>query len=103
MENKYIQIFTTTENKKEAEKIADVLVKEGLATCVQIMGPIESTYIWKGKTKKSKEWLCLIKTKTSRYGKVEEAIKSIHSYKVPEIIATPIIAGSVEYLKWLGA
>ena len=96
-----MQIFTTTRNKKDAEKIADVLVKNKLAACVQILGPIESIYKWKGKIEKSKEWLCLIKTKSEKYKKIEKTIKSLHSYEVPEIIALPIEKGNVKYFKWV--
>ncbi|MGB5219300.1 MAG: divalent-cation tolerance protein CutA [Smithella sp.] len=97
----YIQISTTTETKEEAQKIAKYLVEQKLAACVQITGPIESTYRWKGKVETSAEWLCLIKTRESLFGRVEAAIKKLHPYETPEIIAMPLINGSVEYLKWL--
>jgi len=97
----YIQISTTTETKEEAQKIARYLVEQKLAACVQITGPIESTYRWKGKVETASEWLCLIKTRESFFKKVETTIKKLHSYETPEIIAVPIIKGSREYLKWL--
>ena|SRR5450759_1308534 len=97
----FIQIFTTTETKEEAGKIAQYLVAEKLAACVQITGPIASTYRWKGKVENAQEWLCLIKTRDDLYNKVETAIKKLHSYETPEIIAVPIIKGSSEYLSWL--
>jgi periplasmic divalent cation tolerance protein len=97
----YVQIFTTTETKEEAQKIARHLVEQKLAACVQIAGPIESTYRWKGKVETSTEWLCLIKTRESLFGWVDAAIKKLHSYETPEIIAVPLVNGSVEYLKWL--
>lgn len=97
----YIQISTTTETKEEAQKIARYLVEQKLAACVQISCPIESTYRWKGKLETASEWLCLIKTRESFFKKVEAAIKKLHSYETPEIIATPIVKGSREYLKWL--
>ena len=97
----YIQITTTTETKKEAEKIAQYLVEQKLAACVQITGPIASTYRWKGKVETANEWLCLIKTREDFYNKVEKAIKKLHSYETPEIFAVPIIKGSSEYLSWL--
>ncbi|MGA2417780.1 MAG: divalent-cation tolerance protein CutA [Candidatus Staskawiczbacteria bacterium] len=98
---KYVQIFTTTASKKEAEKIADVLVKKGLAACVQIAGPVQSIYKWKGKIQKEKEWLCIIKSISNKFEEIEEKIKSLHSYKLPEIIALPIEKGSAEYLEWI--
>jgi periplasmic divalent cation tolerance protein len=97
----YIQVTTTTETKKEAQKIALYLVEQKLAACVQITGSIESTYCWKGKLETAKEWLCMIKTRENLFDKVEAAIKKLHSYETPEIIAVPIVKGSMQYLKWL--
>jgi periplasmic divalent cation tolerance protein len=97
----YIQITTTTETKEQAEKIAKHMVEAKLAACVQIVGPITSIYRWKGKVENAQEWLCLIKTKDDLYNKVEAAIKSLHPYETPEIIAVPILKGSKEYLNWL--
>ncbi|MGD0279083.1 MAG: divalent-cation tolerance protein CutA [Smithella sp.] len=97
----FIQVSTTTETKEEAQKIAKYLVEQKFAACVQITGPIESTYRWKGKVEKAQEWLCLIKTREDCFDKVEAAIKKLHSYETPEIIAIPIFKGSREYLNWL--
>ena len=97
----YIQISTTTETKEQAEKIAQYLVEQKLAACVQITGPIESTYRWEEKVETANEWLCLIKTRGNLFDKVEAAIKRMHSYETPEIIAVPIAKGSKEYLNWL--
>jgi periplasmic divalent cation tolerance protein len=97
----YIQVFTTTETKEEAEKIAQYLVEQKLAACVQITGPIASIYRWKGKVENAQEWLCLIKTREDFYIRVETAIKKLHSYETPEIIAVPIVKGSKEYLNWI--
>ena len=97
----YIQISTTTETKEQAEKIAQHIVETKLATCVQIAGQIKSIYHWKGKIEKTDEWLCLIKTRATLYNKVETAIKQLHSYETPEIIAVPIVKGSKKYLNWI--
>ena len=97
----YIQISTTTETKEDAQKIAQYLVETKLAACVQITGPITSIYRWKGKVETAKEWLCLIKTREELFEKVEVAIKKMHSYETPEIVAVPIVKGSKEYLIWL--
>jgi len=97
----YIQITTTTENKEQAEKIARHLVETKLAACVQITGPITSIYRWKDKVENAQEWLCMIKTREELFDKVESAIKKLHSYETPEIVATPIVKGSREYLTWL--
>jgi len=87
--------------RKEAEKIADVLVKEKLAACAQVLGPTQSIYKWKGKMQNQKEWLCLIKTSSGKYKKIEGKIKSLHSYEVPEIIVFEIKNGNKEYLNWI--
>jgi len=97
----YIQITTVTETKEQAQTLAQHLVETKLAACVQITGPITSIYRWKGKVENTKEWLCLIKTRDDLYDKVEAAIKSLHPYETPEIIAVQIVKGSKEYLNWI--
>ncbi|MEI7589906.1 MAG: divalent-cation tolerance protein CutA [Deltaproteobacteria bacterium] len=97
----YIMIITTVATKQEAQKIAQILLTEKLAACVQIIGPIESAYCWDGENINDTEWLCQIKSKMSLFEQISECIKSNHSYKIPEIIALPIIAGSREYFDWL--
>ncbi len=73
-----------------------------LAGCVQIVGPITSTYRWNDGIETADEWLCLIKTSQERYGELERAIRAVHPYDVPEILAVPVVAGSPSYLEWLG-
>ena len=97
----FIQVTTTTEKKEDAERIARSLVETRLAACVQIVGPIESIYRWKGRIETTGEWLCLIKSRRDNYGAVEEMIRSLHPYEVPEIVAVPFTAGSRDYLGWL--
>ena len=97
----YIQVFTTTEKKEDAEKIAKILVEKRLAGCSQVAGPIRSTYWWKGNVETAEEWLCVIKTKKNLYEELENYIRKIHPYEVPEILATPIVMGSKDYLRWL--
>ena len=97
----FIQIQTAVPKMNDARKIAEILARKKLSACTQITGPVESVYKWKGKLVQQKEWLCLIKTKKNLYKKVENEIKKIHPYKLPEIIATPIISGSKGYLNWI--
>jgi periplasmic divalent cation tolerance protein len=97
----FIQVQTTTSSKEDAERIAGALVERRLAACVQIVGPITSVYRWQGKTETSAEWLCVVKTQQALYSSVEAAIRELHSYEVPEIVATPIVAGSESYLSWV--
>jgi periplasmic divalent cation tolerance protein len=97
----YIQVTTTTETKEQAQKIAQYLVETRLAACVQITGPITSIYRWKGKVENTQEWLCMIKTREELFDKVETAIKKLHPYEIPEIVAASIVKGSREYMIWL--
>ena len=97
----FIQIITTTEKRADAEIIARTLVEQRLAACVQIAGPVSSTYRWKGHVEQAEEWQCLMKSRLELFGEVEKAIRAIHPYETPEIIATVISAGSGDYLKWL--
>lgn len=99
----YIQVVTTTEKREDAEKMAKALVEQRLVGCVQIIGPIESTYWWKGNMETAQEWLCLMKTNKSLYDELDTAIKAIHPYETPEIVAMPIVAGSRDYLQWLSS
>jgi len=99
---RYLQVVTTWPRKQDAQAVARTLLETRLAACVQILGPIESTYWWQGQIERSEEWLCLIKTTQEHWEGLATAIRSSHPYQVPEIIALPIIAGSDGYLKWLG-
>ena len=97
----FIQMMTTTETKEQAQTIARHLVDKKLAACVQITGPVESLYSWKGKIEKAREWLCLIKTREDLFPKIESAIKELHTYETPEIIAVPMIKVGKDYRKWM--
>lgn len=101
MRKEYIQVITTTEKKEDAEKITRVLIEKRLAGCIQIIGPITSTYWWKNNMEKAEEWLCFIKSKRNLYKEIETCIKEIHPYETPEIISLPIVEGNKNYLKWL--
>ena len=101
MMEEYIQVVTAIEKREDAEKIAKALVEKRLAACVQILGPIVSTYWWKGTIERAEEWLCIIKSKKNLYEELEKSIKEIHPYETPEIFALPVVAGSKDYLKWL--
>ena len=96
-----IQIITTTPDKDLALRIGRTLVEGGLAACVQISGPIESIYRWQGNVESAPEWQCSIKTTRDRYLAVEQAICSLHTYDVPEILAFPVVEGHLAYLQWL--
>jgi len=97
----FLQMQTTFERQVEAERLATALVERRLAACVQIVGPIQSTYRWQGQIETAEEWLCLIKTRRELWEEVQRAIVELHPYETPEIIATPIAEGSKAYLDWV--
>lgn len=96
-----VVIFITAGSRAEARKIARCLVDKKLAACVNIVPGIESVYTWKGKTEAARETLLIAKSKRKLFAKIEKAVKGLHSYECPEIIALPIISGSKDYLKWI--
>lgn len=100
---KFLQIVTTTASSAAARGIARALVDRRLAACVQIVGPIQSTYRWQGRIETAREWLCLIKTTRARFREVAATVEVLHPYDTPEIVALPIAAGSQRYLEWLAA
>ncbi len=97
----HLQVLTTVGSEEDAERISTALVERRLAACVQTLGPIASRYRWQGKVETAREWQCLAKTDAARYPEVEAAIRKLHPYDEPEIVATPIVAGSAGYLAWL--
>ena len=102
-EVQYIQVMTTVDDADGAQDIANALVGARLAACVQVVGPITSTYWWQGEINSAQEWLCLAKTRADLYPQVEAAIRAAHSYDIPEILALPVVAGSNSYLGWVEA
>jgi periplasmic divalent cation tolerance protein len=96
-----IVVFITAPTEDEAAKISKALVEARLAGCVNIIKNIRSIYSWQGKIEDEKEVLMIVKTQKPLFDSLMKKVKELHSYKVPEIIALPIVDGSVEYLKWL--
>lgn len=99
--HQYQIIFTTCPKREIAEKIAQILVEEGLAACINILPPMRSIYTWRGAVESTTEHLLLIKCLTRRYAAIEKRLYAIHPYEIPEIIALPITQGLPEYLAWL--
>lgn len=95
-------VLSTAGSTEEAHKIARYLVENRLAACVNIVPQIESIYRWQGKVESSSEWLLLIKTTAGNVPAVEDAIRELHSYDLPECIAIAIDGGSSGYLNWIG-
>ncbi len=94
-------VLTTAGSQEEAKKIAHALVERGLTACVNIVPQIESVYRWQGKVESATEWLLAIKTQTSAFAQVRDAIKELHSYELPECVMLEVSAGSKEYLDWI--
>jgi len=94
-------MLVTAPNESDAHAIARALVGEGLAACVNVVGPIRSIYRWRDAIEDEAEFLLVIKTRARLYASVERRVKELHSYEVPEVLALPIETGSVPYLKWL--
>ena len=99
----YIQAITTAPTRDDAETIARALVDQRLAACVQMIGPIISTYHWDGKVDTNQEWQCMIKSRRDLFEKIVETIRAMHPYKVPEILALPVVAADQPYLEWIEA
>lgn len=97
----YLSVFCTVPDQKTAQRIAQTLVHEGLAACVNLLPGITSVYRWEGEVQENSELLLLIKTQQARYNALEARIKELHPYQVPEIIAHKIEAGSKDYLDWI--
>ena len=96
-----IQVVTTTAAREDAERIAKELVEKRLAACAQVNGPITSYYWWEKKLECAQEWVCRIKTRKENYSSLEQAIRELHPYDVPEILATTVVAGNPQYLEWI--
>jgi periplasmic divalent cation tolerance protein len=94
-------IFVTAANPEEAEGLAETLVSEHLAACVNLIPSIRSVYRWQGQVVKDTEVLLIIKSTEESYNRVEQRVKELHSYTTPEIIALRIEKGSDAYLEWL--
>lgn len=97
----HIIVYITVPSPEEGKKIAKALVEKRLAACVNIVPGLRSIYHWQEKLCDEKELLLIAKTRDSLFERLEHEVKSIHSYKVPEIIALPIVKGSKEYLDWI--
>ncbi|BBG95832.1 Nitrogen regulatory PII-like, alpha/beta [Prunus dulcis] len=96
-----IVVYVTVPNKEAGKKLAESLVREKLAACVNRVPGIESVYQWNGEVQTDSEELLIIKTRQSLFEALTEHVKANHPYDVPEVIALPINAGSLQYLEWV--
>ena len=96
-----IVVLLTAASGEEAARVAQMLVGSQLAACVQIMPEMESLYRWQGNIERQSEVLLIAKTIRSKFDQLEREVRALHSYETPEIVALPVLAGSVPYLEWL--
>ncbi|MGE0174397.1 MAG: divalent-cation tolerance protein CutA [Oligoflexales bacterium] len=100
-EAEFIWIYVTTKDEVQAKGIARALLEQKLVACANITKEMQSLYWWQGKIVEDNESVLILKTTTDKFNAVESAIKKMHSYEEPCIIALPIVAGSKGYLSWL--
>lgn len=97
----YLLVTTAIPSRAEAERLARLAVESRLAAAVHVIGPIHSTYRWRGAIHDAEEWLCVARTTQARYQDLAGLITAEHPYEVPEITASPISHGSPAYLAWI--
>ena len=97
----FLLVLSTASSTAEAKRIANLLIRQHLSACVNLVPGIESLYWWQGKVATSQEILLLIKTTRKRLSRLASVLKKNHSYDVPEIIALPLSWGDRVYLQWL--
>jgi periplasmic divalent cation tolerance protein len=95
--------LTNLPDRAAAERLADVLVEQRLAACVNVLAPCRSVYRWQGALQRDEEHPVLIKTAGERYADLESAIRGLHPYELPEIIAVPVERGLAAYLAWVAS
>lgn len=98
-----ILVLTTTATRREAQEIARSLLQKRLIACANIYGAVESHYWWQSKIEVAKEFIVFMKSEQRLFQKLAAAVKEMHSYDVPEILAVPIVEGFQPYLEWLNA
>ena len=94
-------VHVSTPDQDEAERLGEMAVQNRLAACAQVLGPVKSCYWWEGELLSPTEWLCTLITTTARLESLIDALHEVHSFKVPHIVATPIVAGAPGYLAWI--
>jgi len=94
-------VLTNCPDVEVADRIARTIVEQRLAACANRLAPVESVYRWQGAVERATEVPLLIKTTRERYAEIEQAIRALHPYEVPEIIAMPVSAGLASYLRWV--
>ena len=99
--NDFVVVMVTSPDREEAGKIARTLLEKRQAACVSIHPRGESLFWWEGRIDRAEEFLLIAKTSRARLEGLTATVREIHGYKVPEIVALPLVGGSREYLEWL--
>jgi periplasmic divalent cation tolerance protein len=97
----YLMAYVTTVDKAEARRIANALVEERRAACVNILGGIESVYSWEGAVQTSGETAFLAKTTEARFDALAARVRELHSYELPCVVAVPLARGEAAFLSWI--
>ena len=97
----YQLVLTTCPDAEVAERLAQVLVQERLAACINILPVARSVYWWKGRVESAAEQLLIIKSMTDAYGSIQKRIRELHPYELTEVIAVPVVDGLPDYLAWI--
>lgn len=100
-QHEYQLVLTTCSDVATAERIAQALVSERLAACVNILPIAKSIYLWKGQVESAAEHLLIIKSLMRGYHEIEKRILELHPYELPEVIAVPVTGGFADYLAWI--
>ncbi len=101
--NNILLVFVTAANPEEAAKISELAVGSHQAACATTIPNVYSMYWWEGKMVKDQESVVMLKTTSDRFEALQESIMAVHSYKVPEILAVPVVKGLPQYLAWVQA
>jgi len=97
----HLVVLITAGSQEEANRIADALVTELLAACVNVIPGVTSVYRWEGEVRRDGEWLLVAKSTREAFEDLLRCVRALHSYDLPEIIALPVVAGSEAYLHWV--
>lgn len=97
----HLAAFTTCDSLEAARRMARHLVDRRVAACVNIIPGVESVYRWQGAVESASEWLLMIKTRRDQFDALAAALREVHHYEVPELIAVDITAGLPAYLDWI--
>lgn len=101
MSEQVVVAFSTCPDESVAQRLAEALVSEGLAACVNRVAAVQSTYVWDGRLQDDAEVLLIIKSTAARIPSLEQRLKELHPYELPEFVVTSVMGGNEPYLEWI--